>query len=91
MDLIQSNGQPHYGRFSELPKTIDLNKYQYKTPYGEVLTGWRKKLKYKNLSFVAFNMNTTPLVLRLLILLGLDMVSFIFMIILKMKCLNGTP
>ena len=45
MDLIQSNGQPHYGRFSELPKTIDLNKYQYKTPYGEVLTGWRKKLE----------------------------------------------
>ncbi len=23
MDLIQANGQPHYGRFSELPKTID--------------------------------------------------------------------
>ena len=51
MDLIQSNGQPHYGRFSELPKTIDLNKYQYKTPYGEVLTGWRKKLKYKKFKF----------------------------------------
>ena len=51
MDLIQSNGQPHYGRFSELPKTIDLDKYQYKTPYGEVLTGWRKKLKYKKFKF----------------------------------------
>ncbi len=33
MDLIQSNGQPHYGRFSELPKTIDLNKYQYQKPH----------------------------------------------------------
>ena len=51
MDLIQSNGQPHYGRFSTLPKTIDLNKYQYKTPYGEVLTGWRKRLKYKKFKF----------------------------------------
>ena len=87
MDLIQSNGQPHYGRFSELPKTIDLDKYQYKTPYGEVLTGWRKRLKYKK--FAAFNMNTIPLVLQLPILLGQDMVLFIFMIILKMKCLNG--
>ena len=47
MDLIQSNGQPNYGRFNALPKIIDLNKYQYKTPYGEVLTGWRKRLKYK--------------------------------------------
>ena len=51
MDLIQSNGQPHYGRFSTLPKTIDLNKYQYKTPYGEVLKGWRKWLKYKKFKF----------------------------------------
>ena len=51
MDLIQSNGQPNYGRFSALPKIIDLNKYQYKTPYGEVLTGWRKRLKYKKFKF----------------------------------------
>lgn len=51
MDLIQSNGQPHYGRFSALPKTIDLNQYQYKTPYGDVLTGWRKRLKYKKFKF----------------------------------------
>ena len=47
MDLIQANGQPHYGRFSELPKKIDYQAYQYKSPYGEVLSGWRKRLKYK--------------------------------------------
>ena len=35
----------------EFKKTIDLDKYQYKTPYGEVLTGWRKKLKYKKFKF----------------------------------------
>ncbi len=28
MDLIQANGQPHYGRFSELPKKIDYQAYQ---------------------------------------------------------------
>ena len=51
MDLIQANGQPHYGRFSELPKKIDYQAYQYKTPYGEVLSGWRKRLKYKKFKF----------------------------------------
>ncbi|AXY55825.1 DUF2804 domain-containing protein [Acinetobacter chinensis] len=51
MDLIQPNGQPHYGRFSDLPKTIDYHKYIYKTPYGEKLAGWRKRLKYKKFKF----------------------------------------
>ena len=51
MDLIQSNGQPHYGRFNALPQNIDVQKYQYKTPYGEVLEGWRKRLKYKKFKF----------------------------------------
>ena len=51
MDLIQANGEPHYGRFSELPKKIDYQAYQYKSPYGEVLSGWRKRLKYKKFKF----------------------------------------
>ena len=51
MDLIQLNGQPNYGRFNKLPKVIDLDQYQYKTPYGKVLTGWRKRLKYKKFKF----------------------------------------
>ena len=51
MDLIQPNGQPNYGRFSALPRQIDLNQYVYKTPYGKVLTGWRKRLKYKKFKF----------------------------------------
>lgn len=53
MDLIQSNGQPRYGRFSEPPTSIDIGKYIYKTPYGKVLTGWRKHLKYKKFKFCA--------------------------------------
>ncbi|WP_089606474.1 DUF2804 domain-containing protein [Acinetobacter piscicola] len=51
MDLIQSNGQPRYGRFKDLPTTIDVNQYMYKTPYGKTLTGWRKQLKYKKFKF----------------------------------------
>lgn len=51
MDLIQPNGQPRYGRFQEIPKSIDINHYQYKTPYGEVRKGWRKRLKYKKFKF----------------------------------------
>ena len=51
MDLIQPNGQPNYGRFSALPRQIDLNQYVYKNPYGKVLTGWRKRLKYKKFKF----------------------------------------
>jgi hypothetical protein len=51
MDLIQSNGQPHYGRFSILPTRIDFEKYHYTNPAGELLTGWRKRLKYKKFKF----------------------------------------
>ncbi len=51
MDLIQENGQPRYGRFKEIPKSIDYHTYQYKNPYGDVLTGWRKQLKYKKFKF----------------------------------------
>jgi hypothetical protein len=51
MDLIQPSGQPKYGRFKEIPKSIDINQYQYKTPYGKVLKGWRKQLKYKKFKF----------------------------------------
>lgn len=51
MDLIQPDGQPRYGRFNEVPSGINLERYQYKTPYGEILKGWRKKLKYKKFKF----------------------------------------
>ena len=51
MDLIKPNGPPHYGRFSTLPQYIDFNQYIYKTPCGKVLTGWRKRLKYKKFKF----------------------------------------
>lgn len=51
MDLIQANGQPRYGRFAQLPSSINLEGYEYKTPYGEVLQGWRKRLKYKKFKF----------------------------------------
>ncbi|OTG63168.1 DUF2804 domain-containing protein [Acinetobacter silvestris] len=51
MDLIQENGQPRYGRFKELPASIDIDQYIYKTPYGKTLQGWRKQLKYKKFKF----------------------------------------
>ena len=51
MDLIQKNGQPRYGRFKELPSAINVDQYIYKTPYGKMLRGWRKQLKYKKFKF----------------------------------------
>lgn len=51
MDLIQQNGQPRYGRFKQLPTSIQYHHYQYKSPYGDVLSGWRKRLKYKKFKF----------------------------------------
>lgn len=51
MDLIQLNGQPQYGRFTQIPKQIDYAKAQYKNSQGNVLTGWRKRLKYKKFKF----------------------------------------
>ena len=51
MKLIQENGQPRYGRFDQIPSRINLDDYIYKTPYGQVLKGWRKQLKYKKFRF----------------------------------------
>ncbi|WOE30473.1 MULTISPECIES: DUF2804 family protein [unclassified Acinetobacter] len=51
MDLIQQNGQPDYGHFDVVPKSIDIDRYQYINAHGEVLTGWRKRLHYKKFKF----------------------------------------
>lgn len=51
MDLIQDNGQPRYGRFQVVPTQISVENYLYKTPYGKVLMGWQKQLKYKKFKF----------------------------------------
>jgi hypothetical protein len=55
MDLIQSNGQPRYGRFTHVPSSISVDQYHYKTPYGKNLVGWRKQLKYKKFKFCAIH------------------------------------
>ena len=90
MKLIQKNGQPRYGRFDQIPSQINLDDYIYKTPYGQVLKGWRKQLKYKNLNSVVYNMSITALVLRLSIYHGQGMVFSMFMIIFlksnRMEC-----
>ncbi|WP_288417259.1 DUF2804 domain-containing protein [uncultured Acinetobacter sp.] len=51
MDLIQDNGQPRFGRFSQQPSAISTERYIYKSPYGKVERGWRKKIKYKKFKF----------------------------------------
>ena len=51
MELIQKNGQPNYGRFTQIPRSINVDRYIYKTPYGKTLNGWRKQLKYKKFKF----------------------------------------
>jgi hypothetical protein len=51
MDLIQSNGQPQYGRFNAVPTRIDYQLFHYKTQKGIELIGWRKRLKYKKFKF----------------------------------------
>ena len=51
MDLIQSNGQPQYGRFNTIPTRINYQLFQYKTEQGIELLGWRKRLKYKKFKF----------------------------------------
>lgn len=78
MDLIQENGKPRYGRFESVPSTIHVQHYIYKTPYGKVLKGWRKQLKYKNLNSAAFNINTIVLVWQLQISAGSGMVFYIY-------------
>jgi len=89
MDLIQENGQPRYGRFESVPSTIHVQHYIYKTPYGKVLKGWRKQLKYINSA--AFNINTIVLVWQLQILAGLGMAFSIFMTMKQGKSSSGMP
>ena len=55
MDLIQSNGQPRFGRFSEVPTRINIDAYEYKTPYGDVVEGLRKRLRYKKFKFCSIH------------------------------------
>jgi hypothetical protein len=51
MDLIQTNGQPRFGRFSIVPSMINIDRYEYRTEKGQSVTGWRKRLKYKKYKF----------------------------------------
>lgn len=51
MDLIQSNGQPQYGRFNTIPTRINYQQFTYKNSHGIELLGWRKRLKYKKFKF----------------------------------------
>ena len=43
MDLIQQNGQPRYGRFKQLPTSIQYHHYQYKNP---LVLDWGKSGLY---------------------------------------------
>ena len=36
MDLIQTNGQPRYGRFEHVPSRINLDDYIYKTLWSGI-------------------------------------------------------
>lgn len=51
MDLIQHNGQPRYGHLAVTPKTINIDRYEYKSLDGTILQGWRKRLHYKKYKF----------------------------------------
>lgn len=51
MDLIQINGQPRYGRFSIVPSTINIDRYEHRVANGHILKGWRKRVHYKKYKF----------------------------------------
>lgn len=65
MDLIQSNGQPHFGRFTAIPTRIDFEKYNYTNTAGEILTGWRKRLKYKKFKFCSIQHDDYTIVIAI--------------------------
>ncbi|TXJ09935.1 MAG: DUF2804 domain-containing protein [Acinetobacter sp.] len=49
MKLIQTNGQPHFGRFLYAPDEFNLQ--DYRNPF--LTKSWQRKLRYKKFSFVA--------------------------------------
>ncbi len=90
MDLIQENGQPRYGRFESVPSTIHVQRYIYKTPYGKVLKGWRKQLKYKKFKFCGIQHKHYSIGLAIADIGWSDTVFSISMTMKQGKSLSGT-
>ncbi len=90
MDLIQDNGQPRFGRFSQQPSAISTERYIYKSPYGKVERGWRKKIKYKKFKFCSIQHQHYTLGVAIADIGWAGHGFFICIIMPPKKCLNGT-
>lgn len=47
------DGQPRYGRLSHLPLSINQADFDYRSPYGQSLPAWRKRLAFKQFQFIS--------------------------------------
>ncbi len=46
------NGQPRYGRFEQIPGQINWQDFAAQTPFGQPVTGLRKRLGFKQFMFI---------------------------------------
>ena len=46
------NGQPRYGRFEQIPGQINWQDFAAQTPFGQSVTGLRKRLGFKQFMFI---------------------------------------
>ena len=57
MKSLFEQGKPKYGRFECAPQYIDINHFEYLTPFKKSITGLKKQLNYKQFQFMSFNNN----------------------------------
>lgn len=55
MKSLFEQGKPQYGRFEHAPQCIDIKNFNYSTPFKKNITGFTKKLHYKQFQFMSFN------------------------------------
>ena len=57
MKSLFQQGKPQYGRFEQVPQHININDFEYYSPFKKSITGLKKQLSFKQFQFMSFNNN----------------------------------
>ncbi|XID74270.1 DUF2804 domain-containing protein [Alkanindiges sp. WGS2144] len=55
MKHLFERGKPQYGRFKQAPQCIDIQQFNYQTPFKRSITGLTKNLHFKQFQFISLN------------------------------------
>lgn len=55
MKSLFEHGKPRYGRFKTIPQCIDIEDFNYMSPFKRQITGLKKNLRFKSFQFISLN------------------------------------